>query len=478
MADYNRPDVYIEDANSIANNSGSFSSTVGILVGSHRCGPINEPVLVSSWTEFMQKFCLGLDTPFIAESDLAYAVYGYFANGGNDLYVLRVASSSASQASKAGAEGKNETLTFKAYYKGNITPKVEIKKNEDWVATINEVFDVIVTMNPVDGDYVAVREVTKDSIVDDVNSTLEGYVSVERSGNTVPALVEEVFNLTGGNDGIADITDADFISGLEYCNSITDATFIAVPGETTKNVRDKIIAYADNHELFPIVETPVGTTVKEAKAIRKEIEAYGGCLVYPWIQISDPLTENPKTIPPSGYVMGVYSRIVGERGVKKTPAGIDAVLNGVISLETLLTDDDIGTLNSAGIVPIVNKLGVGIVVWGARSLSNDDTMRYVSDIIINYNIKKALYNNTLFAVFEPNDEILWNKTKSICDSYLEGLRNEGALKGSADEAYKVVCGATINTPETIEEGFFFIEVAYAPVKPAEFVIIRIKHTMD
>lgn len=476
MADYNRPDVYIEDASSIANNSGSFSSTVGILVGSHRCGPINEPTLVVSWTDFMQKFCLGLDTPFVAESDLAYAVYGYFANGGNDLYVVRVADSNASQSSKTGEE--NSTLTFKAYYKGNISPVVEIKKNEDWVAETNEVFDIVVTMNQIDGDYVAVRGVTKDSIVDDVNNTLTGYVSLERSGDEVPALVEETFNLTGGNDGIAGLTDNDYIAGLEYCNTITDATFLAVPGETTKSVRDKIIDYADNHELFPIVEAPVGTSVKDVKVIRREIEAYGGCLVYPWIQINDPLTETIKTVPPSGYVMGVYSRVVGERGIKKTPAGIDAVLNGVLSLEKQLIDDEIGTLNSSGIVPIVNKLGVGIVVWGARSLSNDDTMRYVSDIIINYNIKKALYNNTLFAVFEPNDEVLWNKTKSICDSYLEGLRNAGALKGSADEAYKVVCGATINTPITVEEGFFYIDIAYAPVKPAEFVVIRIKHTMD
>ena len=153
-------------------------------------------------------------------------------------------------------------------------------------------------------------------------------------------------------------------------------------------------------------------------------------------------------------------------------------MNGVVSLEMRLTDDDIGTLNNAGIVPIVNKIGVGLVAWGARSLSNDDDMRYVSDIIINYNIKKALYRNTLFAVFEPNDEILWNKVKSICDSYLEGLRNEGALKGTAEQAYRVICGETINTEATINDGFFYVDIAYAPNKPAEFVVIRIKHTMD
>lgn len=474
MADYNRPDVYIEDVASIATNSGSFSSTVGILIGSHKSGPINEPVLVTSWTDFMQKFCLGLETPFVADSDLAYAVYGYFANGGNDLYVVRVASNSAAKAKKVGT--LNANFTFEAYYDGEITPVVEIKKNEDWSET-DKLFDVIVTMNQVDGDYVAVRGVTKESIVSDVNNTLTGYVTLSVEGD-VADLQEETFNLEGGNSGIEGLADNDFIKGLDYCNTVNDATFVAIPGETTKTVRDKLIEYADNHELFPIVETPVGTTVKDAKAIRREVNAYGGCLVYPWIQINDPLTDTVKTVPPSGYVMGVYSRIVGERGVKKVPAGIEAVINGVVALEKQLTDDEIGTLNNSGIVPLVNKLGVGLVVWGARSLSNDDTMRYVSDIIINYNIKKALYQNTLFAVFEPNDEILWNKVKSICDSYLEGLRNEGALKGDSDEAYRVICGATINTEASINDGFFYIEVAYAPTKPAEFVVIRIKHTMD
>lgn len=478
MADYNRPDVYIEDAFSIAQASNTFDSSVGILIGSHKSGLINEPVLITSWTDFMQKFCLGLDTPFVVGSNLAYAVYGYFANGGNDLYVVRVASSSAAYAQKAGASGKNETLTFKAFYKGNISPKVEIVKSADWVTTTNEIFDVVVTMNPVDGDYVAVREVTKDSIVDDVNTVLEGYVTLERSGNTVEALVEEEFNLTGGNDGISNLTDTDFISALEYCNTINDATFISIPGETTSTVRNKIIEYADNHELFPIVEAPVGTSVKDVKLMRKGLEAYGGCLVYPWVKITDPVTDKVITIPPSGYVMGVYSRTIGERGVGKTPAGIEATLNGVIGLEKQLTDDEIGVLNSAGVVPIINKFGVGIVVWGARSLSNDDTMRYVSDIIINYNIKKGLYQNTLFAVFEPNDEMLWNKVKSVCDSFLEGLRTQGALKGTAEQAYKVVCGETVNTPASVEQGFFYVDIAYAPVKPAEFVVIRIKHTMD
>lgn len=478
MADYNRPDVYIEDAISTADGNISFSSTVGILIGSHKSGPIFEPTLVTSWTDFMQQFCLGLETPFMPESDLAYSVYGYFANGGNDLYVVRVASENAQFASKTGAEGKNPTLTFKSYYKGDIRPVVEIRKSEDWVATTNEIFDVIVTMNQADGDYVAVREVTKESIVDDVNTVMAGYVTLERSGDTVNALAEETFNLTGGNDGITGLADSDYIKALGYCNTLLDASFLAIPGETSSAVRNKIIEYCDNHELFPIIEAPVNTSVKDVKLLRKGLDAYGGCLVYPWVQIVDPLNEKVKTVPPSGYIMGVYSRMIGEKGIKKVPAGIEAVINGIVSFDTKLTDDDIGVLNDAGVVSLVNKLGVGLVVWGARSLSNDDTMRYVSDVIINYNIKKTLYLNTLFAVFEPNDEILWNRTQAVCEGYLEGLRNEGALKGSKEEAYRVVCNSSINTPTTVEQGFFFVDIAYAPVKPAEFVIIRIKHTMD
>ena len=127
----------------------------------------------------------------------------------------------------------------------------------------------------------------------------------------------------------------------------------------------------------------------------------------------------------------------------------------------------------------MSRPNAGIVVWGARSLNNSDsTMRYVTDGLLNLSIKKSLYNGTQFAVFEPNNEALWTKVESTCNAFLETLRQSGALKGSAEEAYYVTVNDTNNTDATIAEGQLNIEIGYAPVKPAEFVIIKLAHSMQ
>ena len=176
--------------------------------------------------------------------------------------------------------------------------------------------------------------------------------------------------------------------------------------------------------------------------------------------------------------MGLYSRVIGEQGIKKAPAGVDAVVRGFLSMERKLTDSDVGQLNPVGVVCITSRTNAGIVIWGARSLNAKADMRYVTDIIINYNIKKSLYAGTQFAVFEPNDETLWSRVTASCEDFLENLRLQGALKGTAEEAYYVTCDSSNNTDATINNGFLYVEIGYAPVKPAEFVVIKLAHSMN
>ena len=126
----------------------------------------------------------------------------------------------------------------------------------------------------------------------------------------------------------------------------------------------------------------------------------------------------------------------------------------------------------------MSRPNAGIVIWGARSLnSTDTTMRYVTDGLLNLNIKRSLFNGTQFAVFEPNNETLWSRVQATCKSFLETLRTQGALKGTAEEAYYVTVNDTNNTNATIADGQLNIEVGYAPVKPAEFIIIKLAHNI-
>ena len=147
-------------------------------------------------------------------------------------------------------------------------------------------------------------------------------------------------------------------------------------------------------------------------------------------------------------------------------------------MEYQLTPSQLGTLNLAGVVCITARPNAGIVIWGARSLnSKDSTMKYVTDGLLNLNIKKSIYNGTQFAVFEPNDSALWSRISATCKSFLETLRLSGALKGTAREAYYVTVDETNNTDDTIADGELNIEIGYAPVKPAEFVIIKLAHNI-
>ena len=194
--------------------------------------------------------------------------------------------------------------------------------------------------------------------------------------------------------------------------------------------------------------------------------------------MNDPLTDDLKTVPTCGHVMGVYARVIENRGIHKAAAGVDAVVRGFVEMEKQITPAELSTLNPIGVCVIMSRPNAGIVIWGARSLnSTDSTMRYVTDGLLNLNIKRSLYNGTQFAVFEPNDENLWSRVEATCKAFLETLRQSGALKGNADEAYYVTVDDTNNTDATIAEGQLNIEIGYAPVKPAEFVIIKLAHSI-
>lgn len=474
--DFNRPDVYIQDVATGDNSSKQASSTIGILLGAMKSGPIGEPILISSWSDFIQNFANGLDTPFMKDSDLPYSVYGFFANGGDKLYVVRVASENAKKATKTGVT--NTGLTFEAKYAGDFSPKISIKKNAEWEDSNNEVFDVTVTMSNSDEGTAVITEVTKDTIVNDINTNLVTKNWIEASGEVSDKLQEEDLVLEGGNNGSDGLEDADYLSALEVCNTISDASFLGIPGETSDDINNGIIAYCDAHILFPILDMPVGSDVKSTRAYRKSISANGGILAYPWGYVVDPLTNTNKLVPTCGHVMGVYSRVIGKQGIKKVPAGVDAVVKGFVAMERTLTDDDLGQLNPVGVVSIVSRTNSGIVIWGARSLNPKDDMKYASDVIINYNIKKSLYSLTQFAVFEPNNESLWGRITAVCQDFLENLRLQGALKGTPSQAYYVNCSSSNNTEATINNGFLYVEIGYAPVKPAEFVVIKLAHSMN
>lgn len=479
MAIYNSPGVFIQDQMKGQSSIAQSTSHVGALIGKARSGVVNVAQKVTSWTEYISKYANGLDTPFSSDSYLAYSVYGFFQNGGRELYVVNVKNNGVA-ASKEGT-----VVTAKAKYVGtwgnSIT--VTLTKNKYWRSAGqnddgNLSFDVTVAIGS--GEKATVLDCTIANIVSKVmaDTSIANWLEEFKIKAGVSALAEETFTLINGSEGTA-LTDSDYTGALSKLDFIDNLTFVGIPGQTSSAVNSAIMVYCEEHNLFPLLDMPVGSTVEDVNTYRKSISSFTGALCYPWGKVGDPVTNTNKLVPTCGHVMGVYARIIESRGVHKSPAGIEAVLRGFIELETRLTQSDISLLNPAGVVCLVSKPNIGIVVWGARSLnSEDETMRYVSDGLLNLAIKKNLYNITQFATFEPNTEDLRNRLSTVCKAYLETLRTNGAFKGTGDEAYYVTVDDSNNTEETIAQGLLNIEVGYAPVKPAEFIVIKLVHSIE
>lgn len=472
---YKAPGVYVQDVISGSKSIAQASSSVGVMIGVTRSGVVGVAQKIGSWTEFISKYANGLDTPFLENSYLPYAVHGFFTNGGKELYIGSV-KKGAVKATKTSTTNNLVVTASNEGVWGN-SVKVVISKSADYAQDTNESFDVTISVGT--NDSVVIADVNVATICDAVmsNSKARQWIGEFKFAESVSMLSEETFTLIGGTDG-SELEDADYTEALKMIDILTNVTMVAIPGQTSASVNKAVLEYCDANGLFPILDMPVGSTAEATKAYRKGIDAFTGAIAYPWGKVNDPITNSLKTVPTAGHLMGVYARTIENRGIHKAPAGIEAVVRGFVEMEYQLTSAQLSTLNNVGVVCITSKPNAGIVVWGARSLNSKDiTMKYVTDGLLNLNIKKSLYEGTQFAVFEPNDEQLWSKIRVECKAFLETLRTSGALKGSAEEAYYVVVDESNNTDSTIIDGELNIEIGYAPVKPAEFVIIKLAHSI-
>lgn len=228
---------------------------------------------------------------------------------------------------------------------------------------------------------------------------------------------------------------------------------------------------------FAILDTPPGLSAQEVKTWRSDlgIDSSYSALYYPWLEVADFSGQNGKTklVPPSGYMAGVYNRVDSERGVHKAPAN-EAPL-GVIGLERDLTRGEQDTLNPNG----VNCLrrfpgGRGIKIWGGRTLSTEGAWRYINVRRLFITVAASLDSGLQWVVFEPNDRILWARVRRDIRAFLSTFWLNGALFGSTqDEAFYVKCDDELNPPAIRDLGQLIIEVGLCPVKPAEFVILRL-----
>jgi uncharacterized protein len=282
-----------------------------------------------------------------------------------------------------------------------------------------------------------------------------------------------------------DVADRTGVGALE---TIDDITMLALPDlmsippgeklnlDMVKAVQTAMIAHCENMgDRVAILDAPPNATPQEIKEWRMNIAGYDSsyaALYYPWIQVDDPILNQPVLVPPSGHVSGVWARSDNTRGVHKAPA--NEVILGATGIGYIMTKGEQDTLNPNGVNCIRSFPGRGIRIWGARTLSSNPSWRYINvRRLFNY-VEKSIENGTQWVVFEPNDMMLWARVRRDVGAFLSTVWSDGALFGaSPSQAFYVKCDEELNPPESRDLGRLIIEIGMAPVKPAEFVIFRI-----
>ncbi|HEU4560205.1 MAG TPA: phage tail sheath C-terminal domain-containing protein [Longimicrobium sp.] len=272
--------------------------------------------------------------------------------------------------------------------------------------------------------------------------------------------------------------------GIYALESVDLFNLVCLPGVTDPGILTDTAAYCQERRAFFIMDTPRTALTPDAvvnlvsgTTLPKSDHA---ALYYPWVWIADPLAGGKlRLTAPSGTVAGVYARTDATRGVWKAPAGTEASLRGVQKVDYALTDLENGIINQQGANALRVFPVVGPVAWGARTMRGADMLaseyKYIPIRRLALYIEETLYRNTQWVVFEPNDEPLWSQIRLNIGAFMNGLFRQGAFQGNTPaKAYLVKCDAETTTQYDIDRGIVNILVAFAPLKPAEFVVIRIQ----
>ena len=254
-------------------------------------------------------------------------------------------------------------------------------------------------------------------------------------------------------------------------------------GEVEADVVTEAATYSEARRAFYVIDAPpTWQSVGDAKSGLASLGTVSAnaAVYFPRLRQTNPLRDNQlETFGASGAVAGVLARTDATRGVWKAPAGLEATLNGVPELSIPLSDGEIGQLNPLGINSLRAFAGAGRVVWGARTLKGADSLanewKYIPVRRTALFIEESLFRGTQWVVFEPNDEPLWAQIRLNVGTFMNDLFRQGAFQGSTPrDAYFVKCDKETTTQSDIDRGIVNIHVGFAPLKPAEFVVIRLQ----
>lgn len=577
-ADPRAPGIY-QTHDEVAPPPLSIANTrVAGFVGITQKGPMNEPVRVSNWDEFVEYFGL-LPGSYTADS-----VYAFFQNGGTDAWVVRVA-----HCAPPGEVPGMEHAAFAEYLQiddwhkpslritalnegtwGNqiwvrcihapgpqalLTRDIEIGAGEAYVNHVRgfEVGALVKIHNRDSVDYVVLTHVG-DRVVRwgaetpinhkhpaaaptylevmtfeihvalrDRREVFKGLQMHPTSRNYAPRVVAQrsrlirvidlqttspvphnlpeplaMTRLAGGRDGLEALTPEDVIgrdlgpvesAGLLALARNEQVALMVAPdamlfydrergpaGELkVQRIQDTMIAVCENQkDRFAILDIPPSKDIEWVRRWRRRTDSSYCAYYWPWL-VAVGWDEQPRVLPPSGFMAGCFGRQDREEGVHHVAANLE--VKGAIDVALRISEDHIGLLNSESINTF--RIQRGVRPWGARTASSEPQWRYIPVRRLFIMLRRSLDAGFAWVSFEPNSPDTWEVVRRRTVSFLTDLHSHGMLAGgNPGEAFFVKCDAENNPPDQVDEGMLVCEIGVAPTIPTEFIMISLVQTMQ
>jgi phage tail sheath protein FI len=503
------PGLYLEELPSSTHSIVAAPTSIAVFVGyTHpfKTRAPGVPVRIFGFSDYEREFG-GLYLSASIDASVAHAVNQFFLNGGSDAYVVGLTpsyhlSGGGTQAIVA------PTATLATTGCGIVFTGREPTDSPSMAMTVTlSNVRASVALGPLDTADMTVSYGTRIETFRGLTLTaasLEGAINGRSSLLTVAPLagnygtafaaaspVPFALPMAPPMNLVCTFSAADFTNVFttdQALDKVDVFNLLLTPGISDNGVLSAALAFAERKLAFFIMDPPrnAGADAGSPPAIGDVFNSgvipvsQNGAIYFPYLKSTNPFTGDPINLPPSGFAAGIYARTDARRGVWKAPAGIEAVVNNTIGVvdSGRMNDPRQGVLNLLGINCLRSFPGVGTVVFGARTLVSGNTAyqqnKYVPVRRMTLFIEQTLLQNLKWVVFEPNDAPLWLAIRSSIENFMLSLFNQGALQGSKpSDAFQVKCDSSTTTQDDINNGIVNIVVAFAPLKPAEFVVIKI-----
>jgi len=522
------PGAYIGETPGGVRTITGVATSITAFVGRAACGPIDgdaeSPVIINGYSDFEGSFG-AIDPAY----PMGYAVRDFYLNGGAQAAIVRLYKANGTpapakaviriadlplEAASPGSWGNQLRARIDANVSAEIAAGCGLASTDLFNLTVRDMasgtqesflnLSVKESLRRVD------RVLEASSLLARVAATLVLPATVVPAADPDPDAGKTVWDQDKSSTGVAAADQAADSAALDDAAYLGDPNartgiytllkadlfnLLCIPpdlrdGNTSATVYQAAMAFCVDRRALLIVDAPAewssaGSITQSNNAALTALGLNGdaarnAALYFPRVIESDPTRQGqPDAFVPCGIVAGVMARTDAQHGVWKAPSGANAALDGVQGLACTLTDADNGMLNSLAVNCLRSFPSIGPVVWGARTLCGADLLvdeyKYVPVRRLALFIEESLYRGTEWVVFEPNNESLWAQLRLDVGAFMQNLFLQGAFHGPTSQAaYFVKCGQDTTTPNDINLGIVNIEVGFAPLTPAEFVVIQIQ----